>query len=51
MKLEREVNRLRGIVNQTRDDLVRVKKTPTFRLGEIILFIPRKIKNLLKGSK
>lgn len=51
MKLEREVNRLRGIVNQTRDDLARVKKTPTFRLGEIILFIPRKIKNLLKGSK
>ena len=50
-KLEREVRRLRGLVHQTRADLDRVKKTPTFRIGAVIMFIPRKIKSLFSRNK
>ena len=50
-KLEREVKRLRGLVHQTRADLDRVKKTPTFRIGAVIMFIPRKIKSLFSRNK
>lgn len=50
-KLEREVRRLRCLVHQTRADLDRVKKTPTFRIGAVIMFIPRKIKSLFSRNK
>lgn len=64
-KLEKEIEKLRHQLNvykvalsktrkeleNAKKDLEVVKHTPTFRLGEILLYIPRKIKYLFKGGK
>lgn len=48
--VRRELDGARRELDDARQKLVDVKKTKTFRLGEILLFIPRKIKLAIKGE-